>query len=84
MAVLDTHELVEELVASGIKKKQAEVITKAVKQSSNHLVTVSDLELALVKQKVELLKWIVPIGFNWSNLWSKKCSLDGFRKIYER
>jgi hypothetical protein len=61
MAVIDTHELVEDLVASGIKKKQAEAINNAVKQSSNHLVTVSDLELALVKQKVELLKWIVPM-----------------------
>ena len=61
MAVIDTHELVEELIAAGFKKKQAESITKAVRQSSNHLVTVSDLELALVKQKVDLLKWIVPM-----------------------
>jgi len=61
MALIDTHALVEDLVASGVKKKQAEVITKAVQQSSNHLVTVSDLELALVKQKIDLLKWIVPM-----------------------
>ena len=61
MALIDTHELVEELIASGFKKKQAESITKAVKQGNNYLVTVSDLELALVKQKIELLKWIIPM-----------------------
>ena len=61
MAVIDTHELVDELLAAGFKKKQAASITTAVRQSSNHLVTVSDLELALVKQKVDLLKWIVPM-----------------------
>ena len=62
MAVIDTHELVEELVASGIKKKQAEAITNAVKQSSNNLVTKIDLDLALSDLRSDM-KWIKGLIF---------------------
>lgn len=68
MALLDTHEQIEELIASGMKKKQAEILIRAVNKSSNELVTKndlailkSDLELTIVKQKIEILKWIVPM-----------------------
>lgn len=47
MVILDTHKLVEEMIASGLKKKQAEVITAAISQSNNDLVTKNDLELAI-------------------------------------
>lgn len=61
MALLDTHAVIEELIASGVKKKQAEVITKAISQSNDSLVTKTDLDLALVQLKIELLKWITPM-----------------------
>lgn len=35
MALLDTHAVIEELIASGVNKKQAEVITKAISQSND-------------------------------------------------
>ena len=61
MALLDTHAVIEELIASGVNKKQAEVITKAISQSNDSLVTKTDLDLALVQLKIELLKWITPM-----------------------
>ena len=47
MVILDTHKLVEEMIEAGLKKKQAEVITAAISQSNNDLVTKNDLELAV-------------------------------------
>jgi len=61
MALLDTHAVIEELIASGVKKKQAEIITKAISQGNDNLVTKTDLDLALVQLKIELLKWITPM-----------------------
>ena len=61
MALLDTHAVIEELISSGVKKKQAEIFTRAINQSNDNLVTKNDLDLALMKLKFELLKWIAPM-----------------------
>lgn len=54
MVVLDTHKLVEEMIAAGFEKKQAEVITAAISQRNDDLVTNSDLKLALSDLRTEL------------------------------
>jgi hypothetical protein len=56
MAVFNIHEVIEKLIASGVTKKQAELIIEAVIQSDSHLTIVSDLELERIIQKMELLK----------------------------
>jgi len=63
MALLDTHAVIEELIASGVKKKQAEIFTKAINQSNDNLVTKTDMELALIdlKQDVATIK----TDLNW-------------------
>jgi hypothetical protein len=61
MALLDTHAIIEEMIAAGVKKKQAEIITRAINGSKDELVTKGDLELGMIKLKVEILKWIVPM-----------------------
>jgi hypothetical protein len=68
MAVIDTHELVEELIAAGFKKKQAESIIKVASKGNNDLATKADIhelkldtELAIYKAKFDLLKWITPM-----------------------
>lgn len=57
MALLDTHAVIEELIASGVKKKQAEIITKAISQGGDNLVTKTDLELALSDLRSDM-KWL--------------------------
>lgn len=61
MALIDTHAVVEELIASGVKKKQAEIITKAISQGNDNLVTKTDLELALsdIRADMKCLKALV-------------------------
>jgi hypothetical protein len=54
MAILDTHAVVEEFIAVGIDKKQAEVIVRTMNQTNNNLVTKFDLDLALTKLKSDL------------------------------
>lgn len=61
MAYIDTHKIVKELVASGLKAEQAEVITRAINHGSDDLVTKKDLEIALAQLKIDLLKWIFPM-----------------------
>lgn len=52
--LIDTHALIEELIGSGVDKKQAEIITKAINQSNNDLATKTDLKLAITEFKNEL------------------------------
>lgn len=47
MALIDTYSLIEEMVAGGIKKEQAVILTKAIHQTNDNLVTKSDLNLAI-------------------------------------
>lgn len=54
MALLDTHKAVEELVASGLKKKQAEVITGVFSRLDDQLATKSDIQS--VKSEITNLK----------------------------
>ena len=62
MALLDTHAVIEELIASGVKKKQAEIITRAISQGNDNLVTKSDLESAIVELRSDI-KWIKGLIF---------------------
>jgi hypothetical protein len=62
MVILDTHKLVEEMIAAGLKKKQAEVITAAISQSNNDLVTKNDLELAISGLRNDN-KWLKALMF---------------------
>jgi len=62
MALLDTHAVIEELIASGVKKKQAEIITRAISQGNDSLVTKSDLESAIVELRSDI-KWIKGLIF---------------------
>lgn len=71
MMLIDTYKLVEDMIASGIKKPQAEIITKAINQSNDNLVTKSDLkpieadikilqsEVRSVRSEITTLKWMV-------------------------
>ena len=54
MAVVDTHELIEELVKAGAKKEVALVIAKAARQSNDHLVSKSDLKLSVSELRSEI------------------------------
>ena len=56
MPSLDTHALIEELIASGVKKKQAEIIIKVISQEADRLVPKTDLELALSDIRSDM-KW---------------------------
>jgi hypothetical protein len=62
MSTLDTHQVVEDMIASGVEKRQAEIITKAIRQSENNLVTKSDLELSLSDLRSDM-KWIKGLMF---------------------
>lgn len=73
MAMVDTHKLVEEMIASGIKKQQAEIITNAISQSNDNLLTKSDLMAAISDLRHHLesridridnnINWLRGIGF---------------------
>lgn len=72
MAIIDTHSLIEEMTAAGIKKEQAVIFTKAINQSNDNLVTKSDLKLEINKlghdletriEKIDTnLNWLKTIG----------------------
>jgi hypothetical protein len=62
MALIDTHAVIEELIASGVKKKQAEIITKAIGQGGDNLITKTDLELALSDIRSDM-KWLKSLIF---------------------
>ena len=62
MPSIDTHVLIEELIASGVKKKQAEIIIKVISQEADRLVPKTDLELALSDIRSDM-KWLKSLIF---------------------
>ena len=62
MPSIDTHGLIEELIASGVKKKQAEIIIKVISQEADRLVPKTDLELALSDIRSDM-KWLKSLIF---------------------
>ena len=62
MASIDTHALIEELIASGVKKKQAEIVIKVISQEADRLVPKADLELALSDIRSDM-KWLKSLIF---------------------
>ena len=56
MALIDTYSIIEEMVASGIKKEQAVIITKAINQSNDNLATKSDLKAEVSQIRSEISK----------------------------
>lgn len=72
MALIDTHKVVKEFIAVGLKEEQAEAITKAISSVDGKLATKSDLQavkvelksdLARLEDKLELnMKWMMGVG----------------------
>ena len=62
MPSIDTHALIEELIASGVKKKQAEILIKVISQEADRLVPKTDLELALSDIRSDM-KWLKSLIF---------------------
>ena len=59
IAIFDTYKAVTSLRERGLSKEAAEAITDLLKDvTENNLVTKSDLELALHRQSVTLIKWV--------------------------
>ena len=75
MALIDTHSLIEEMIASGIKKEQAVILTKAINQSNDNLITKSDLNLAISDLRHDLETRIDKIDNNMN--WLKGLGLLG-------
>lgn len=71
MARIDTHTIIEELIASGTPKKEAEVFVKnfvikeelsSIEQEYSQLATKMDivkLESSIKDIKVDILKWMI-------------------------
>lgn len=68
----DTHHHIKELVKSGFKEKQAEVIVKGMLQSREHdfsqaatkefvEATKNELKADIVTSQNNILKWIIPL-----------------------
>lgn len=64
--LIDTHQVVEDIIKSGLKKNQAEIITRAINQSNEKLATQVDIsyvknnmatQLDIIEIKTEL-KWM--------------------------
>ena len=59
IAIFDTYKAVSLLQKRGLSKEAAEGITELLKDvTENNLVTKTDLELALHRQSVMLIKWV--------------------------
>ena len=57
--VVDTNGIVKKLEEKGFSRTQAESITEALKELDiAHLVTKTDLELALARQSVTIISWM--------------------------
>ena len=56
--ILDTHEFVENLVAAGLKKKQAEVFVQEINKNQKELTTKEDIVLLRreTKEDIALLR----------------------------
>lgn len=70
--LIDTHQVVEDIIKSGLKKNQAEIITRAINQSNNNLVTKSDLKASTekletkidsTKSELNTMKWMIGLLF---------------------
>ena len=62
LAIFDTYKAVSLLQKRGLSKEAAEGITELLKDViENNLITRDDLELALHKQSVTLVKWIAGV-----------------------
>lgn len=71
MATIDTHTVIEELIASGTPKKEAEVFVKnfvikeelsSIEKERSQLATKMDivkLESSIKDIKVDILKWMI-------------------------
>ena len=58
--VIDTNGIVKKLEQRGFSRTQAEGITEALKELDvSTLATRADLELALARQTIALIKWMV-------------------------
>lgn len=58
--VFDTYKAVSLLQKRGLSKEAAEGITELLKDvTENNMVTKTDLDLALQRQSVTLVKWMV-------------------------
>lgn len=62
MSTIDTHQVIEEMIAAGVEKRQAEVITRAIRQNEHNLVTKNDLELAVSDLRTDM-KWLKGLMF---------------------
>ena len=62
MPSIDTHALIEELIASCVKKKQAEIIIKVISQEADRLVPKTYLERALSDIRSDM-KWLKSLIF---------------------
>jgi hypothetical protein len=57
--VVDTNGIVKKLEEKGFSRTQAEGITEALKElDTAHIVTKTDLELALARQSVTIISWM--------------------------
>ena len=62
LAIFDTYKAVSLLQKRGLSKEAAEGITELLKDvTENNLITRNDLELALHKQSVTMVKWIAAV-----------------------
>ena len=61
--IIDTHRFVENLVAAGFKKKQAEVFVKEMNENQKELATKEDLQIEVksIRSETATLKWMVGI-----------------------
>jgi hypothetical protein len=72
MALIDTHKVVKEFIAVGLKEDQAEAITQAISSVDDKLATRPDLQavkvelksgIARLEDKLELnMKWMFAIS----------------------
>ena len=52
--ILDTHRFVENLIAAGFKKKQAEVFVKEMNENHKELATKEDLQTEIKSIRTEI------------------------------
>jgi len=60
MAISNTHTKIKKLIKDGCSEKLAESIVEIINDENNQLVTKTDLRLAILELKTDLLKWMIP------------------------
>lgn len=60
MAISNTHTTIKKLIKDGCSEKLAESIVEIINDENNQLVTKTDLRLAMLELKTDLLKWMIP------------------------